>query len=183
MCFMKTIVTGKFAAEKQAARAVDKLLNACIRGDHVRAFLLNRPGRPLRRGAERRAQSWRIGRTAEDTVDDASAAVELEVGPAAVADGVQVSAYAGNLSGADEGARRMPQHTARIIVAVETSNHVAQALAVNVLREHGARAIERSAGAWQEGQRADLHPVAISSLLEQSDQEPPNEDLPGITRH
>jgi hypothetical protein len=181
---MKTIVTGKFAAEKQAARAVDKLLNACIRGGHVRAFLLNRPGRPPRRSAERRVPSWRIGRTAEETIDDASAAVELEVGPAAVADGVQVSAYVGNLSGTGEGEPQMPQRPAGIIVAVETSNHVAQALAVNVLREHGARAIERSAGAWQEGQRADLHPVSLSSLLDQAGREPRNDDdLPGITRH
>jgi hypothetical protein len=78
----------------------------------------------------------------------------------------------------------MPQRPAGIIVAVETSNHVAQALAVNVLREHGARAIERSAGAWQEGQRADLHPVSLSSLLDQAGREPRNDDdLPGITRH
>jgi hypothetical protein len=181
---MKTIVTGKFAAEKQAARAVDKLLHACIRGNHVRAFFLNRAGPPRRRSAERRVPSWRIGRTVEETVDEASAAVELEVGPAAVADGVQVSAYVGSPSGsAGEGERPMPHRPAGIIVAVETSNHVAQALAVNVLREHGARAIERSAGVWQAGQQTDFRPVSLSSLLEQSDRESRNDDLPSITRH
>lgn len=118
---MKTIVTGKFAAGKQAARAVDKLLHSCIRGDHVRTYLLN-PSAPRR-------------------------------------------------------------HRAGILVAVETTDHVSEALAVNVLRQHGARSIERAADAWQEGKGTAFHPVSLSSLLERSATAEHPDDLRGITRH
>jgi hypothetical protein len=183
---MKTIVTGKFAAEKQAARAVDKLLRACIRGDHVRAFFLHRPGPPPRRAGGKGFQSWRTGRTAEKTLDESSATVELEVGPAAVADGVQISAYLGNLPGqarSGEGEQPVGQNRAGILIAVETSDHVSQALAENVLRQHGARAIEREPGAWQQTQQTDFHPVSLSSLLEQSDRADTGFNPQHITRH
>jgi len=174
---MKTIVTGKFAVEKQAARAVDKLLHACIRGDHVRAFFLNRPGPPLHRA---RLQSRRMRQPAET----ASATIELEVGPAAVADGVQINAYLGNLSGAaPSGAHRpVAEDPAGILVTVETSGHVSQALAENVLRQHGAHAIERETAAWQEAQ-TDFHPVSLSSLLEQSEPARMNAGPHHLTRH
>ena len=181
---MKTTVTGTFAAEKQAARAVDKLLHACVRGDHVRAFFLKRSGAPQRHAGEKRVQSWRLGHEAQDA--SRSSAVELEVGPAAGADGIEVSAYTGNLDApgnAEKSARQTSHGTAGILVAVETSDHVSQALAVNVLRQHGASVIERSSGAWPEQQRTNFHPVALSSLLEQPDLGEEAEDLRGITRH
>lgn len=181
---MKTIVTGKFAVEKQAARAVDKLLHACIRGDHVRAFFLNRPGAPQQRAGGKRFQSWRVGHEAEDAMKSATA-VGLEIGPAAGADGIQVSTYAGNLGtagNADESKRQTPHDAAGILVAIETSDHVSQALAVNVLRQHGARAIERAPGAWRKEHGMDFHPVALSSLLEHSDPAESSEDL-RVTRH
>lgn len=128
---MKIIVTGKFAAGKQAARAVDKLLHSCIGGDHVRAFFLN-PSAP---------------------------------------------------HAADPIGGRTLRRPSGILVAVETSNHVSQALAVNVLREHGARGIEHAAGAWQELEQTGFHPVSISTLCGRAATEGHAEDLGGITRH
>jgi hypothetical protein len=182
---MKTIVTGKFAAGKQAARAVDKLLRACICGDHVRTFFIHRPEPSLQRAGPRRLRSRRIGRTADTALDESSATIELEVGPAAVADGVQINAYLGNLSGAaqsDAEDQPVAEDRAGILVAVETSDHVSQALAENVLRQHGARAIERETGAWQEAQ-TDFHPVSLSSLLDQSEPAKMNAGPHHITRH
>jgi hypothetical protein len=182
---MKTTVTGTFAAEKQAARAVDKLLHACIRGDHVRAFFLGRSGASQRRAGEKRIQSRHVGHEAQNA-NSSSTAVELEVGPAAGADGIQVSAYTGNLRASGEvekEGRETPHDTAGILVAVETSDHVSQALAVNVLRQHGASVIERSSGTWQDEQCISFHPVALSSLLEHSALAEGSEDLRGITRH
>lgn len=182
---MKTTVTGTFAAEKQAARAVDKLLHACIRGDQVRAFFLGRSGAPHQRAGEKRFQSWHVGHEAQNT-NRSSTAVELEIGPVAGADGIQVSAYTGNLRASgdvEKNGRQTPQDTTGILVAVETSDHVSQALAVNVLRQHGAAVIERSSSAWQEEQRINFHPVALASLLEPTALAEGSEDLRGITRH
>lgn len=174
---MKTIVTGKFAAGEQAARAVDKLLHSCIRGDHVHTFFLNpstaRAAHPV---GGRRFESWSVRH---------DPAIELDVGPASVADGVQVSAYVGTLPEALANAaedRNIPPHQAGILVAVETTDHVSQALAINVLREHGARGIERATAAWQE-EETGLHRVALSSLLEDSAPEEDAPDLRGVTRH
>lgn len=123
---MKTMVTGRFSAGEQAARVVDKLLQSCIRLDHVRAFFLSPTPRsdadPM---GGRQFESWSVGHELGQVVEDSLAA----------------------------------------IVAVETSDNVSQALVVNVLRQHGASAIECAAGAWQEERWADLHPIPVSTPL------------------
>lgn len=172
----RTIVTGEFAAEPQAARAVDRLLRACIGGEQVRAFFLNEP-ETRRRMPARRIESQHgrrsIGR---------GAAVALDLGPAAVAGGVEISAYARGVGSVDAGGdtENSPHH-ARILIAVETEDQVSQALAVNVLRQHGARAIERIR--TPRASRAGFHPVSLSSLLEQSEPQPMAGRPIGVTRH
>jgi hypothetical protein len=126
-----------------------------------------------------------MGQTAETAPDESSATIELEVGPMAVADGVQINAYLGNLSGAAQSGqahRPVAEDPAGILVTVETSGHVSQALAENVLRQHGAHAIERETAAWQEAQ-TDFHPVSLSSLLEQSEPARMNTGPDHLTRH
>jgi hypothetical protein len=154
---MKTVVTGKFSAVKQATRAVDKLLRSCVPCDHVRTFLL-KPSKT---------------RTAAHPDATATAgAIGLEVKPTAAADGVGVNAYLGSLEGAldkiSDDDRRAPTRPAGIVVAVETSDHVSQVLAISVLREHGARVIERDAGAWRDGKWPGFKPVPLSSLIDLS---------------
>lgn len=187
---MKTVITGKFEAEKQAARAVEKLLHSCIRGDHVRTFFL-KPTHPRAAYSvrARRPGSSRIGTRDKKAAYEAPVAagtVELEVGPAAVADGVEISAAMGSLPQAP-GATAEENQPARgpsdeILVAVEASDHVSQVLAVSVLREYGAHHIERDAGVWHELTWPDFHPVPLSSLLEGSTLAA-TEDLRGVTRH
>lgn len=174
---MKTIVTGRFSAEKQAARAVDKLLHSCIRGDHVHAFFLDSPhGHPVRR---RRLQSWRLGHPSEK-------AIEIDIGPASVADGVEIKAYVGTLPDAvarTGGEERASSPETGILVAVETTDHVSQALAMNVLQQHGARSIECAEGARRESEWRGFQPVPLSTLLEPSATDLPVDDLRGVTRH
>lgn len=172
----RTIVTGEFATEPQAAGAVDRLLRACIHGEHVRAFFLSGP-EVHRRMPARRVESQpgrrSIGR---------GAAVALDLGPAAVADGVEISAYARSVGSVDAGGdtENSPHH-ARILIAVETEDQVSQALAVNVLRQHGAQAIDRLH--TPRASRAGFHPVPLSSLLEHSEPQPMAGRPIGVTRH
>jgi hypothetical protein len=150
---MKTVVTGKFSAVKQATRAVDKLLRSCVPCDHVRTFLV----KPSKKRA---------------AAHPAAGAIGLEVKPAAAADGVGVNAYLGSLEGAlgkiGDDDPRAPTPPAGIVVAVETSDHVSQVLAISVLREHGARVIERDAGPWRDGKWPGFKPVPLSSVIDLS---------------
>lgn len=177
---MKTVVTGKFSAVKQATRAVDKLLRSCVPCDHVRTFLV-RPSRksgavhPAGTGHKKAAPAKTRN---EATVAEATAtagAIGLELKPAAVADGVGVSAYLGSLEGAlgkvGDDDSRTPSPPAGIVVAVETSDHVSQVLAISVLREHGARVIERDAGPWRDGKWPGFKPVPLSSVIDLSAEE------------
>ena len=137
---MKNMVTGKFKAEQQAVSAINKLLGSCIPSDHVHTFFLT----PSPRQPD----------------------FDLEVGPHAAAGGVEVTAYMGSISrtsGIADAAEERAQSTG-IMVAVETSDSVSQALAAKVLREHGAHAVERAA-APQDAPWPGLDPVPLSSLI------------------
>jgi hypothetical protein len=168
----RTIVRGEFATEPQAARAVDKLLRACIGGEHVRAFFLNRNDEP-RRMPPRRIETALAPRTAMRR----SSVIALDLGPAAAADGVEISVYA--CTGAPAQQTESEEGPARILIAVETPDRVSQVLAMNVLRQYGAEDIERMHA--PRTARAGLHPVSLSMLLERS--HAGTGHPPGITRH
>lgn len=169
----KAIVTGRFAAEKQAVLAVDKLLYACIRGDRVHTLFLKPLKRRVSRFGGTHKRSSRSERPEGALKDTATArAIDLEVVPAVAADGLAVSAFTESLAGAlgkagEEGSRT-PVQPDGIMIAVETSDYVSQFLAVSVLREYGAHDIERADGLWQDRKWPDLDPVPLSSLLDRS---------------
>jgi hypothetical protein len=167
----RTIVRGEFATEPQAARAVDKLLRACIGGEHVRAFFLNRD--EPRRMPARRIEAALPARTAMHR----SSVIELDLGPAAAAGGVEISVYAGGTTAAP--AAQAEERPARILISVETPDHVSQVLAMNVLRQHGAEGIERMHA--PRASRAGFHPVSLSALLEHA--HAGTDEPPGVTRH
>ncbi|MGQ0525712.1 MAG: hypothetical protein ACT4P8_18875 [Betaproteobacteria bacterium] len=156
----RTVVIGEFATEPEAARAVDRLLRACISGEHVRAFFLNH-GEPPRRKPARRIEPPRL-HPASGSVGR-SAAIALDLGPSTAADGVGVSVYTRDVPPRGAAADADPCR-ARILISVETQDHVAQALATNVLRQHGALDVERLRA--PRASRAGFHPVSLSSLLE-----------------
>lgn len=174
----RTIVRGEFATEPQAARAVDKLLRACIGGEHVRAFFLNPDDEPRRMPARRIESALH---THEAT--RRSAVIALDLGPGAAADGVEISVYTcGTPSGAaPHQAADAGEHPARILISVETPDHVSQVLAMNVMRQHGAEGIERMHA--PRAFRAGFHPVSLSTLLECSQPGAAPALPPGIIRH
>lgn len=175
---MKAVVKGRFAAGEQAARAVDRLLHSCISAEQVHTFFLSPAhATDADRMSAKRYESWSVG---------PEKAIELDVGPAAAADGVQISAYVGTLREDPTEAAAgelQTEHDAEILVAVETSDHVSQVLALNVLEQHGARGIERAAGGWHEEERHGFHPVPLSTLLERSGDEKRSRKPDGITWH
>lgn len=174
----KAIVTGRFAAEKQAVLAVGKLLGSCVHGDHVHTLILN----PRERRASRLGGTHKKGmrtRADREMLKNAAAAnaVDLQVAPAATADGVEVSAFTGSLADAwdktgekDRRTQVQPAQAPRggIMIAVETSDYVSQVLAVSVLLEYGARDIERADKLWQESKWPGPDPVPLSSLFARS---------------
>lgn len=156
----KGIVTGKFAAEKQAVMAVDKLLSACVRVDQVHTLFLN-PSNP---GAQNKSSRTEGPQGAQKDTANASA-IELEVAPAAAADGLEINAFTGSIGTSgdkDSGTAAQPDG---IMIAVETSDNVSQVLAISVLAEYGARDIERADGLWQDRKWPGLDPVPLSSLI------------------
>jgi hypothetical protein len=155
---VKTIVSGEFGTEIKAARAVDKLLRACVRGEHIRAYFV--PERSARRMPARRIDV--SGRSSHPRRPPAS--IELDIGPGAQGDGVPLHAYVRHPSPLAARDRRAPSAPSAILVAVETTDQVSQTLALNVLREHGAESIERAAEARHLPPH-DCCPVALSALL------------------
>lgn len=174
----RTIVRGEFAAEPQAARAVDKLLRACIAGEHVRAFFLNPDDEPRRMPARRIEPALQV----RDATRRGSV-IALDLGPGAAADGVEISVYTSGTPGgaSTHQADHAGEHPARILISVETPDRVSQVLAMNVLRQHGAEGIERMHA--PRAFRAGFHPVSLSTLLECSQPGSASTLPPGSTRH
>jgi hypothetical protein len=95
------------------------------------------------------------------------------VGPIAIAGGAAAGAYAGSLTGAvnrmgDD--RPAPQpRPAGVMVAVSIDSSEDDELAVDVLRDRGARMIERAEGAWRNGRWIDFDPVHPPDIVETRD--------------
>jgi hypothetical protein len=159
----RIIVTGQFASEPQAARAVEKLLRACVRGEHVRAFFLQPEEAP------RRMPAQHIDAPRDRGPVQRTNAIKLDFGPAA-ADGIQVGAYLESvlmersLSDASH-MGSAPRHCT-ILITVETADFVTLALAENVLRQFGASAIQRSRAPRKP--HAGFAPISLASLLDQA---------------
>jgi hypothetical protein len=96
---------------------------------------------------------------------------------------VEISVYTCGTPGgaAAHPATQAGEHPARILISVETPDHVSQVLAMNVLRQHGAEGIERMHA--PRAFRAGFHPVSLSALLEGSQPEADSVPPAGITRH
>jgi hypothetical protein len=142
---MNATVTGKFSAVKQAARAVDKLLESCVSDDRVRTTLL-------------KSSAQRPVHAAANTGEKSSRSRSHEV--------AAPSAGGGLLDNIGDDERRSANRPAGILVAVETPDRVSRALAVSVLRQHGARIIEIDTGAWP-----DARPVSLSALFDKAEAE------------
>ena len=178
---MARIVAGVFDDEQQATVAAHDLRGAGFEAGDLDQFALNPPGRhqglPLGgdEDADAKAEGGDAGAvkgaaigTAVGTV--AGIAATPLLGPAAVAGGAAAGAYAGSLAGAvkrmgDDRPAPEPR-PAGIMVAVHAGQAEEEELAIDLLRDHGARMIERADGTWRDGKWSDFDPVGTPEVVE-----------------
>ena len=179
---MTQIVAGIFDDERSATAAAHKLRGAGFDAFDLDQFTLNPPGRhhglPLggdevaddkAEGGDKAAIKGAAIGTAVGAV--AGLAAAPLIGPAAVAGGAAAGAYAGSLAGAvqkmgDDTPAPTPR-PAGVMVAVNAGTPEDCEVAIDVLRERGARMIERAQGEWRGGKWADFDPVRVPDIVEQ----------------
>jgi len=174
---MATIIAGNFETEAQAEKAVYRLRELGVPAERVVSFFVNAPGQhaafpiggdhdesPGAEGADKgAAKGAAIGGAVGLAVGLAATPF---VGPAAAVGGAGAGAYTGALVGAlgtlgeHKHAAAAVERPAGVMVAVNASDHIEQALAANVLRESDARQIEIADGTWQAGKWVDFDPVS-----------------------
>jgi hypothetical protein len=173
---MSRIVAAVFEDEAHAAAATYELRRAGFEAQDLDQFALNPPGRhhqlPLGgdEAADRQAQGGEDGAVAGAMIGGALGAVAglaatPLVGPAAIAGGLAAGAYAGSLAGAVKtmgGPSQKDQPITRpagIMVAVNTEFEEDEEVAVDLMRQKGARMVERADGSWHNGRWVDFDPV------------------------
>jgi hypothetical protein len=186
---MTTIIAGNFEHKETADAAVAALRGAGASAEDICVFALNAEGQHhgLPTGgdvdADPRAEGGGSGGVKGAAV---GAAVGLGLGlaaaplapivaPAVVLGAAAAGAYAGSMAGAvkemgepkeeadkpEEG----PPRPAGVLVAVRAPEDGGQSVATRVLRENGAREIERAEGTWEDGRWADFDPVRRPQLV------------------
>lgn len=179
---MSTIIVGHFEHVEQRDSAVAALARQGFTGDEVSAFFLNPPGQHgLRRfggdtSSDEGASSAGKGATAAAVVGGAAGlAIGSVAGPIGALAGAGVGAYVGSLAGAlgkthephieDATAEHpvVPPGGPAIAVCVDRSG--SEAGAVDVLKDHNARQIEREHGTWADGEYIDCEAHTPAEVL------------------
>lgn len=178
---MTQIVAGVFDDEQSATAVAHELRDAGFDAGSLDQFSLNPPGRhhglplggdqdadPKAEGGEGGAVTGAAIGTAVGAV--AGLAATPLVGPIAIAGGAAAGAYAGSLAGAvnkmgDERPAAEPR-PAGVMVAVNTESAEDEELAVDLMRDRGARMIERAQGSWRNGKWTDFDPVSEPDIIE-----------------
>ncbi len=178
---MTRIVAGVFDNEQAATAAARELRGAGFAAGDLDQFALNPPGRrdvlPLGgdEDADPKAEGGDSGAAkgaAIGTVVGAVAGLAAApiVGPLGIAGAAAAGAYAGSLAGGvnrmgDDGPRAPPR-PAGVMVAVNAEMSEDEEVAVDLLRDHGARLIERAEGVWRDGKWTDFDPVRAPDVVE-----------------
>jgi hypothetical protein len=174
---MATIIAGNFETETQAETAVRSLQGLGIPAERVSSFFVNPPGQhavfPIggdhdeSPGAEHAEKGAATGAAIGGAVGLAvGLAATPFVGPAAAVGGAGAGAYTGALVGAlgtlGEHKNNTPAvgRPAGMMVAVNTSDHIEQALVANGMSKLGARQIEIADGTWLAGKWTDFDTVS-----------------------
>jgi hypothetical protein len=181
---MSNIVAGIFDTEAAANRAAQQLREAGFERSDLDQFVLNPPGRhdSLPTGgdeaADPHAKEGGAGAVTGAAIGSALGAVAGVVaapllGPAAIPGGLAAGAYAGSLAGAMNTMRDTPRTSepitrpAGVMVAVNTEFGEDEEVAVDLMRDSGAKMIERADGAWRDGRWSDFDPVKPPQVVEQ----------------
>jgi hypothetical protein len=178
---MTRIVAGVFDDEQRATGAAHELRGAGFDASEIDQFTLGPPGRhdalptggdepadPQAAGGDKGAVKGAAIGTAVGVV--AGLAATPLVGPLAIAGGAAAGAYAGSLAGAVEkmgnGHPAAQPRPAGVMVAVNTDTPEDEELSIDLLRDFGARMIERADGTWRDGKWVDFDPVNPPQVIE-----------------
>lgn len=181
---MATIIAGGFENAVEAEAAMARLREAGIAEEAMCEFAVNPPGQHDRTpiGGDRAASPGSETAGAEGVKSGAVGAVIGAVagisatpllGPAGIAVGAGVGAYTGSLvGGMKRGVDReaQPDHTvmrpAEALVAVNCDGApVGEAEVARILEMGGAWQVERTEGAWANGEWADFDPALPPHLI------------------
>ncbi len=182
---MDTIIAGNFEHREHADSAVRALTREGVAD--VCAFAINAEGQhhglPLggdvdadpqaEGGGKGGATGALIGTAIGAGIGLAAAPLAPIVAPAVVLGTAAAGAYTGAMAGAvssmggkkEEADPAPPPRPAGVLVAVKASDADREGLATRVLREHGAREVERAQGTWRDGQWSDFDPVRRPELV------------------
>jgi hypothetical protein len=181
---MTTIVAAVFETDAAADRAADELHKAGFEAGEVEKFVLTPLGQhndittggdeaadPHAKGGEKGAAAGAAIGGAVGAI--AGLAATPLVGPAAIAGGMATGAYVGSMAGAVNTMKDRPaavQPVARpagVMLAVPAEADEDEEVAVDLMRDAGARMIERCDGTWQDGHWIDFDPVRPPQVIEQ----------------
>jgi hypothetical protein len=131
-----TIIAGNFEDNSSATEAVKALVKGGVAPDQVCVFFLNPPGQH---------DTYPVGYTGAlaGALSKTGRRPEKEAGEPA----------------------SPPPRRAGMVVAVNVSAKAPEKLATDVLRQHGARDIERAHGTWTRGKWEDFDPLSTPQLV------------------
>jgi len=172
---MTTIISGRFEQQDAVQQALADLQNAGFPATNLSAFYVNPPGqhdqylvggdRDESPGAERSDAGAAAGTAIGGVAGATAGAVTTPItGPAGVLGGTMLGAYVGSLVGSmvgtDDAEDIPPVRKAGMLVAAAISDGVAEADAIDVLRDAGATCLERADGQIINGMWTDFDPLS-----------------------
>lgn len=183
---MAKIIAGRTDTLDKARDLARVLCEQGFAHDDVETFFVNPAGQhdafpvggdeDADAGAERSHAGALTGAGIGAAAVGAAAAAIPGVGPALAITAAAVGAYTGSLAGAlaqtddkpqAEAAEPPPVRGAGARVAVRVQDEDAQARALRILRDHGAREIEHAEGEWRDGRWADFDPLQPPRFVDQ----------------
>ena len=181
---MATIIAGGFAVNHDAEAAMQRLLDAGVDDDNLCSFRVNPPGEHdglsiggdhhespgAHKAGSGAAIGAAVGAAAGAAGAAAGAAAATVLGPVAIAGGAGVGAYTGALVGAlgamDERTHKDELRPAETLVAVNADAvPLSAGELIALFEECGAQQVERTDGAWANGEWADFDPVSRPHLV------------------
>ncbi len=178
---MSLIIAGDFEQRSDADTAVKGLRAAGVKKNRVCVFGVSPPGQHDRfpiggdrdesPGAKRADNGAIAGAALGGALGVAVAAASAPVvGPAGVAAGAGAGAYVGSLVGAlqaTDGEGTEKTRRAGVVVAVNVADPAPSPDRVaGILRQSGARQVERAEGRWANGEWADFDPLSAPQRFE-----------------
>ena len=191
---MARIIAGRFETQHEADAALAALAAAGLEKHEYSCFYVLPPGQhdlqPTGGDAPHHSEGTKdAGKTAvtggaiggvTGLALGTVAAAASEPGFTAVAGiaGAAIGAYAGSLAGGLAGSRQSDpekatpeepaERNAGVLVTVNADRDGIEDRAIQTLRSHGAREIERAEGNWQDGSWIDFDPRSTPQLVERS---------------